>query len=101
MSILPRLRKELTNLRLTPPGRGDGVRKENIEENVDSDISSDNAQTVEAVENSKMRKRSGNVIENKGSCLENQERSGNIMENKCSYAQNAGNLLKRRGVSCR
>jgi hypothetical protein len=38
---------------------------ENIEEAIDSDISSHNSQGVEAVENSKMKERCGNVIENK------------------------------------
>jgi hypothetical protein len=96
--ILLRLRKESANLPIAPPAQDDGARMENIEEALDSDISPDNSQDVEAVENLKMNERYGNVVENKGSRLENRERSGNIVENKCSYAQNAGMLLKRKGV---
>jgi hypothetical protein len=96
--ILLRLRKEFTNLPIAPPGQDDGARMENIEEVLDSDISSQKPQSMATVENLKMKERSGNVIENKGSRLENGERSGNVVENKCSYAQNAGMLLKRNGV---
>jgi hypothetical protein len=70
---------------------------ENIEEAPDSGISSDNSQSVEAVEDLKVKERSGNVYENKGSPLENRERSGNVIENKGSYEQDAGMLLKQRG----
>jgi hypothetical protein len=66
---------------------------------VESGISSQNSQDVEAVEDLRMKERCGNVIENKGSGLEDREGSGNIVENKCSYAQNGGMLLKTNGVS--
>jgi hypothetical protein len=92
------LRKELTNPPVAPAGQDDGARMENIEEVLDSDISSQKPQSMATVENLTMKERSGNVIENKGSRLGNRERSGNIVENKCSYAQNAGMLLKRKGV---
>jgi hypothetical protein len=45
-----------------------------------------------------MKERCGNVIENKGSGSDDRERSGNIIENKSSYVQDAGMLLKRKGV---
>jgi hypothetical protein len=97
--ILLRLRKEFADLPITPPGQDDGARMGNIEEIPKGDISPDNSNGPETVEKLKMKERSGNVIENKGSCLENGERSGNVLENKGSYAQNAGMLLKREGVS--
>jgi hypothetical protein len=98
VGILLMLRKELTNPPVAPAGQDDGARMENIEEVLDSDISSQKPQSMATVENLTMKERSGNVIENKGSRLGNRERSGNIVENKCSYAQNAGMLLKRKGV---
>jgi hypothetical protein len=91
--------EEFTNLPIAPPGQNDGARTENIEKALDSDITSENSQGVEMVENLKMNELCGNVIENKGSRLNNGDRGGNIVENKCSYAQNAGMLLKRKGVS--
>ena len=48
---------------------------------------------------SKVKERSGNVYENKGSGLHRRERSGNVIENKGSYALKAGMLLKRQVVS--
>ena len=53
--ILLRLRKEFTNLPITPAGQDDGARMGNIGKALDSDISSENSQSVEAVENSKMK----------------------------------------------
>jgi hypothetical protein len=83
-----------TNLSVAPPGQEDRARTENIEKALDSDMSSRNSESVEAVEDLKMKQQCGDVVENKGSGLENPRRSGNIIENKCSYAQNAGMLLK-------
>jgi hypothetical protein len=99
--ILLRLRKDFSNLPIAPAGQDDAGRIENIDEAVDSDIPSQNSQSVEAVENLKLNEQCGNVIENKGSGLENQGRSANVIENKPSYAQNAGMLLKTQGVSSR
>ena len=82
MRILLRLRKESTNLPVTPAGQDDGGRMENIEEIVESDMSSQNSESVETVENLKMNEPCGNVAENKGSGLENRVQSGNIIENK-------------------
>jgi hypothetical protein len=64
--ILLRLRKELATRPMAPPGEADGERKESAEEVGDNDIMSHTVQRVEAVENSKMKERCGNVIENKG-----------------------------------
>jgi hypothetical protein len=64
--ILLRLRKELTNLPSAPTGEDDGGRMENMEEAPDGAIVSQTPQSVEAVENSKMNDRCGNVHENKG-----------------------------------
>jgi hypothetical protein len=96
--ILLRLRKESSNLPIPPLGEDDGARMENVEETIDSDMSSDNSQTVGAVEDLKLNEQHGNVIENKGSRLEDRRGSGNVIENKGSYAQNAGMLLKRKGI---
>ena len=45
-----------------------------------------------------MKELSGYVYENKGQAFHRREKSGNVVENKDSYAQNAGMLLKRKGV---
>ena len=95
VTILLRLRKEFSNVPSTPPGQDDGTERENVEEVLDGDISSRIFQSAEAMEGSKMKEQSGNIIENKGSGLENRERRGNITENKGSYALKAGMLLKR------
>jgi hypothetical protein len=60
--ILLRLRKELTNPPVAPGGEDDGARMENIEEVLDSDMSSQNSQSVEAVEDLKIKERCGNVV---------------------------------------
>jgi hypothetical protein len=96
--ILLRLRKESSNLPVAPPVQDDGGRMENVEKALESDISSENSQSVEAAENLKMKEQSWNVYENKGPDLSSPGRSGNVVENKGSYAQNAGMLLKTKGV---
>jgi hypothetical protein len=118
--ILLRLRKESTNPPTVPPDQDDGPAVGNMEEIVDSDIASDNSgslirdvgpglaparppqgvalQSAEVVEDLKMSDRCGNVVENKGSRLDNQGSSANVTENKSSYAPDPGMLLKRKGV---
>jgi hypothetical protein len=96
--ILLRLRKESTNPPIAPTGQDDGPRVGSMEEIGDSDIPSYNSQSVGAVEDLKLKEQRGNVIENKGSGLDNRRRSGNVVENKDSYAQDAGMSLKRKGV---
>jgi len=96
--ILLRLRKELTNPPIAPAGQVDGPRVGNLEEIVNSDIASDNSQSVGMVEDLKLNARCGNVIENKGSGFEDRQGSGNVTENKSSYALKAGMLLKRKDV---
>jgi hypothetical protein len=96
--ILLRLRKEFTNLPITPPGQDDGTRMENVEEVLDDDISPEDSQGVEMVEDIKLNDRSGNVIENKGSVFHSQAQTGNVIENKASYASKAGILLKIKDV---
>jgi hypothetical protein len=86
--ILLRLRKDLTKPEVAPAGLDDGATTENIEDLPDSDISSRNSQGMEMVEDSKMKERSGNVIENKGTGQDAAGRAGNITGNQCSYAQN-------------
>jgi hypothetical protein len=98
--ILLRLRKESTNLPVDPPGQDDGARTENNEGATDSDIVSDSSQAVETVENLKVKERRGNVTENKALHFLESERSGNVAENKRSYAQEAGMLMKIKGVRC-
>jgi len=97
--ILLRLRKESTNPPIAPTGQDDGPMVGSMEEIVDSDISSYNSQSVGAVEDLKLNEQRGDVAENKGSGLDNRRRSGNVDENKDSYAQDAGMLLKTKGVS--
>jgi hypothetical protein len=96
--ILLRLRKESTNLPTAPDGQDDGAGVESIEKVTDSAIVSENSQGVETAESLKMNERRGNVVENKGTHLDNREERGNVTEDKCSYAQNAGMLLKTKGV---
>ena len=98
MRILLRLRKESTNLPVTPAGQDNGAGMENIEEGHDSDNPPDNSQSVEVVQDLKMKERCGNVIENKGSGLENGKQSGNPTQNRDSYALIAEMLLKRKTV---
>jgi hypothetical protein len=92
--ILLRLRKEFTNLPVAPAGQDEGARTENLEEAFGSDISPDNSQGGETVEDPKLKERSWNVYENKGPALSGPEQSGNVVENKGSCALNAGMLLK-------
>jgi len=75
------------------PGKGSPARRRGIRR---ADISPDNSRSVEAVENSKMKERCGNVTENKGSGLEDREGSGNVIENKGSYVLITGMSLKIR-----
>jgi hypothetical protein len=63
--ILLRLRKEFTDLPVAP-GQDNGGRMENMEEAPDSDIMPATTQSVEAVEDTKMRDQCRNVHENKG-----------------------------------
>jgi hypothetical protein len=93
--------EEFTNLPIAPPGQDNGARMENIEEILDRDNMSESSQGVETVENIKLKDRSGNVIENKGSASEATGRSGNVTENKGSYPLKAEMLLKRKEVGCR
>jgi hypothetical protein len=95
---LLRLRKESTNLPVTPAGQDNGAGMENIEESLGTDIVPDNSQSVEVVQDLKMKERRGNVVENKGSGLENGKQSGNPTQNRDSYALIAGMLLKRKVV---
>ncbi|MGD0456797.1 MAG: hypothetical protein ABSC21_03525 [Terriglobia bacterium] len=96
--ILWRLRKEFTNLPTAPAGQDDGARMENIEDIPEGDIVSENSQSVETVEDLKMKERCRNVVENKGSAFSIPGQGGNVVENKRSYAQDAGMLLKTEGV---
>jgi len=59
---------------------------ENIEKVFESDNVSEYSQGAEAVEDLKMTKQCGNVIENKGSPFPSSRQSGNVIENKDSCA---------------
>jgi len=48
---------------------------------------------------SKVKERSGNVYENKGSAFEVPQQGGNVLENKGSYAPKTGILLKTKPLS--
>jgi hypothetical protein len=65
-----RLRKESTNLPTAPPDKDEGARMENTEEVTDSDSISHTSQGVEAVEDTKLKERCGNVYENNGPVAE-------------------------------
>jgi hypothetical protein len=78
--ILLALRKESANLPLAPTGEDDGGRMGNNEEALDSDIVSDASESVETVENSKMKEQCGNIYENEGSRLYYQGVSANVTE---------------------
>jgi hypothetical protein len=99
--ILLRLRKESTNLPVAALGQDDHARMGNIEEPLDSNISPDDSQIVEALEDLKMTERCGNVVENKGASLDNGDRRGNVVESESTYAQDGGMLLRTKGVSSR
>ena len=86
VSLLLRLRKESTNRPITPPGDDDGAGMESVEQAPESDIMSGSSQSVEAVENSRMNEQCGNIIENKGSRLENRRPGLNAAQNRHSYA---------------
>jgi hypothetical protein len=64
--ILLRLRKDAADRPVAPASQDDGVRMENTEEIVESDISPDNSESVEAVEDLKLNEQCANVYENKG-----------------------------------
>jgi hypothetical protein len=66
--ILLRLRKDAADRPVAPASQDqdDGVRMENTAEVVESDISAQSPQSVEAVEDSKSYEQCGNVYENKG-----------------------------------
>jgi hypothetical protein len=55
---------------------------ENTEEVVESDISSQAPQSVEAAENSKMNELCGNVYENKGPLLKTGAEAGMLLKTK-------------------
>jgi hypothetical protein len=76
--ILLRLRKEFADLPVAPTGQDDGARMENTEKIPESDIASEKPQSVEVVKNLKMKERSWNVHENKGSDFDSQERAGGV-----------------------
>jgi hypothetical protein len=50
------------------------------------------------VEDLKMNEQRGNVLENKGVLFHSSWQSWNVLENKGSYAQNAGMLVKTKGL---
>ena len=64
--ILLRLRKDLSNMPVAPAGQDDGVGMENTEETIESDISAQTPQGVEAVKDLKLNEQCRNVYENKG-----------------------------------
>jgi hypothetical protein len=64
--ILLRLRKDAADRPIAPASQDDGVRMENTEEIVESDISAEDSQGVEVVKDLKMNEQCGNVLENKG-----------------------------------
>ena len=88
--ILMRLRKELTKLPIPPPGQDDCPGMENKDKVLRSDISPEDLQQVEVVGELKMKKRCGNIIENKAPLSKSAVSGGNVLEGKGSYALRAG-----------
>ena len=72
----------MTNLPTALPGRDSGAGMESIEEVLNGGVASENSQAAKAVESSKMK-----------------ERSGNVVENEPTYPQYGGMLLKTKDVS--
>jgi hypothetical protein len=97
--ILLRLRKDAAELPVARASQDDGVRMENTEEVVESDISAQTPQTTETVEDLKLNEQCGNVYENKEPLWKTGARSRNVAENKDSYAQTPGMSLRTKGVS--
>ena len=97
--ILLALRREYASGSLpdmTPDGDSD-TDMTNMEKISQRDASSETPEPVGAVGNTKMRERSLNVHENKGSFCETPERSWNVNENRGSYASSPGMCLKMKG----
>ncbi len=78
--ILLRLRKELANSALAPPGEDDGAGMETSEKIPDDDIMTEQLQGVETAEASKMNEQCRNVIENKGQGSGDRPKSGNVAD---------------------
>jgi hypothetical protein len=97
--ILLRLRKDMTDLPITPAGQDDGGGKEDIERAPESAIMSEHTQVVKAAENLKVKEQCANLIENKGQTFSSPRLGGNVIENTGSYAIDAGMLLKKQVVS--
>jgi hypothetical protein len=78
MRILLRLRKDAADRPVAPASQDqdDGVRVENTEEMVESDISADNSQSVGTVEVLELNEQCGNVTENKGPLWKTGEEAG-------------------------
>ena len=64
--ILLRLRKEMGDAPLAPPGEDDGAGMGSTEKILEDDIMTERLQGVETAETSKMSEQCANVIENKG-----------------------------------
>ncbi|MGA2606650.1 MAG: hypothetical protein ABSH01_04235 [Terriglobia bacterium] len=117
--ILLRLRKELTNLPIAPAGQDDGGRTENIEEALDSDISSDDPRSEEftnlpvapagqdngaRMDNTEKAFDSDISSQNSQSVealqsLKMNDRGGNVIENKGSGfedRQGSGNVIENK-----
>jgi hypothetical protein len=80
-----------------PPEGDSDTDMTNIGKISERDVSSETPEPVGAVGNTKMRERSLNVHENKGSFCETPERSWNVNENRGSYPSSPGMCLKMKG----
>ena len=96
--ILLSLRKDSASLAGAPASQDGGGQRETIEEAVDRNAP-DDAGLVEAVENTKLKERSGNVTQNKGQRLESGPGSGNVLENTGGCPQLAGMPLNGQDVA--
>jgi hypothetical protein len=87
VNILLKLRKESAKLLSAPPGQDDGARMGNAEEVLDSDIMSYTSESVETVKDLKLNEQHGNIVENKGSDLENREPNLAFRTQDCPWPQ--------------
>jgi hypothetical protein len=78
--ILLRLRKDAADRPVAPAGQDDGARMDNTEEMIESDISAQTPQAVEAVEELKLNDQCGNVIENKGPLWKTGGKAGMLLK---------------------
>jgi hypothetical protein len=99
--ILLALRRECptADLPSMAPDGDNGTNRANADEVLQTEIPCQNLRSGARAKELKMKERSLNVAENKGSVWKTPERSWNVDENKGSYPTEGGMLLKRQVVT--